>query len=68
MNMYSNVPRLPKVGETLHGDKFSIGFGGKGANQCVMAARLGATTAMIAKVNQTHLHPDDYVDSVTECF
>jgi len=52
--LYSNVPRMPKVGETLHGDKFSIGFGGKGANQCVMAARLGAKTAMIAKVSQTH--------------
>ena len=49
----SNVPRLPKVGETLHGEKFSIGFGGKGANQCVMATRLGAKTAMIAKVDQT---------------
>lgn len=46
------MPRLPKVGETLHGDQFSIGFGGKGANQCVMAARLGAKTAMIAKVDQ----------------
>jgi len=49
--LYSNVPKLPKVGETLHGDKFAIGFGGKGANQCVMAARLGAKTAMIAKVD-----------------
>jgi len=50
---------LPKVGETLHGDKFSIGFGGKGANQCVMAARLGAKTAMIAKVDQTCLCLDE---------
>jgi len=55
--LHSNVPRMPKVGETLHGDTFSIGFGGKGANQCVMAARLGAKTAMIAKVIQT---PDKY--------
>ena len=60
MYFCSNVPRLPKVGETLHGDKFSIGFGGKGANQCVMAARLGASTAMIAKVGQTHLHLNDF--------
>ncbi|CAD7086557.1 unnamed protein product [Hermetia illucens] len=43
-------PRLPKVGETLHGDRFSTGFGGKGANQCVAAARLGAKTAMIASL------------------
>jgi len=58
--LFSNVPRLPKVGETLHGDKFAIGFGGKGANQCVMAARLGAKAAMVAKVNHLHLHLDDY--------
>lgn len=29
-----------------------MGFGGKGANQCVMAARLGAKTAMVAKVSK----------------
>ena len=48
---YSYVPRLPKPGETIQGDRFSMGFGGKGANQCVMAARLGAATAMVAKVH-----------------
>lgn len=47
---FSYVPRLPKPGETIHGTKFSQGFGGKGANQCVMAARLGAKTAMVARV------------------
>lgn len=46
----SYVPRLPKPGETLQGHKFSKGFGGKGANQCVMSARLGASTAMVAKL------------------
>ncbi|CAH3197373.1 unnamed protein product, partial [Porites evermanni] len=49
-DLVSYVPRLPKAGETIHGTKFSMGFGGKGANQCVMAARLGAKTAMVAKV------------------
>ncbi|KAI5618803.1 ribokinase, partial [Silurus asotus] len=44
---YSQAPRLPKAGETIHGHKFLIGFGGKGANQCVQAARLGAKTAMV---------------------
>ena len=54
---YSYVPRLPKPGETIQGDRFSMGFGGKGANQCVMAARLGATTAMVAKVlDSMHAH------------
>ncbi|XP_069117064.1 ribokinase-like [Argopecten irradians] len=49
-DLVSYVPRLPKPGETLHGSKFTIGFGGKGANQCVVAARLGAKTAMVAKL------------------
>lgn len=46
----SYVERLPKAGETLHGHKFANGFGGKGANQCVAARRLGAKTAMVAKL------------------
>lgn len=46
----SYVPRLPVPGETLHGHKFNIGFGGKGANQCIAASRLGCQTAMVAKV------------------
>jgi len=29
-----------------------MGFGGKGANQCVMASRLGASTAMVARVSK----------------
>lgn len=48
--IYSYVSRLPKAGETIQGTKFSMGFGGKGANQCIMAARLGCETAMVAKV------------------
>ncbi|KAG9268865.1 ribokinase [Astyanax mexicanus] len=48
----SQAPRLPKAGETIHGHKFFIGFGGKGANQCVQAARLGAKTAMVGKVGK----------------
>lgn len=44
------MPHLPKPGETLQGSTFSMGFGGKGANQCVMASKLGASTAMVSKV------------------
>uniref|UniRef100_A0ACB8GAC1 Uncharacterized protein n=1 Tax=Sphaerodactylus townsendi TaxID=933632 RepID=A0ACB8GAC1_9SAUR len=44
--------RLPKAGETIHGHRFFTGFGGKGANQCVQAARLGAKTSMICKVGK----------------
>ena len=34
------VPRLPAPGETLHAHGFKVGFGGKGANQAAMAAKL----------------------------
>jgi ribokinase len=49
-DMISYVPRLPGPGETLVGGRFEIGFGGKGANQAVMARRLGAAVLMIACV------------------
>lgn len=52
MDLISYVPRLPVLGETLHGDRFRMGFGGKGANQAVMAARLGAGVAMVAKLGR----------------
>eukprot|EP00055_Hartaetosiga_balthica_P005328 m.15450 g.15450 ORF g.15450 m.15450 type:complete len:309 (+) comp4480_c0_seq1:58-984(+) len=54
-DLTSYVTKLPGPGETIHGHDFKTGFGGKGANQCVMAAKLGATTAMIGKVGN-----DDY--------
>ncbi|XP_078039823.1 ribokinase [Augochlora pura] len=41
-------PRLPKPGETIIGKSFEIKYGGKGANQCIAAAKLGASTAMVA--------------------
>jgi ribokinase len=42
--------RLPRPGETLTGQAFTFGFGGKGANQAVMAARLGAQVSMVSRV------------------
>ncbi len=45
---YTN--RFPKVGETIEGTDFKQGFGGKGANQAVAAAKLGAKVAMIARL------------------
>ncbi|MDQ3249820.1 MAG: ribokinase [Chloroflexota bacterium] len=50
IDLISYAPRLPKMGETLPGTRFQMGFGGKGANQAVMAAKLGAEVAMITKV------------------
>jgi ribokinase len=57
MDMITKIPRLPKMGETLAGSAFSMGFGGKGANQAVMAARLGAKVAMVCKVGKDSFGP-----------
>lgn len=50
IDLISYVPRLPELGETLHGTRFRMGYGGKGANQAVMAAKLGATVSMVTKL------------------
>jgi ribokinase len=42
---YAN--RVPLAGETIQGNDFQMGFGGKGANQAVMARLLGAEVAMV---------------------
>ncbi|XP_017287188.1 ribokinase isoform X1 [Kryptolebias marmoratus] len=61
-DLVSQAPRLPKAGETIHGHKFFIGFGGKGANQCIQAARLGVKTAMICKVGKDFFG-DNYIQN-----
>lgn len=50
MDLVTRAPRLPKGGETLIGQSFTTVSGGKGANQAVAAARLGAQVAMIGCV------------------
>ncbi len=52
LDLISYVSRLPRMGETLHGNRFHMGFGGKGANQAVMAAKLGSRVTMVAKVGE----------------
>ncbi|MEX0810066.1 MAG: ribokinase [Dongiaceae bacterium] len=44
------LDRLPRPGETLHGERYTIGLGGKGANQAAAAARLGGAVTMIGRV------------------
>jgi ribokinase len=47
-----HAPRLPLPGETLRGRQFASCLGGKGANQAVAAARLGARVALAAQVGR----------------
>ncbi|MCY4243297.1 MAG: ribokinase [Rhodobacter sp.] len=44
------APRQPRMGETLIGEKFTMGPGGKGSNQAVAAARLGASVGFISRI------------------
>ncbi|MFZ5852814.1 MAG: ribokinase [Actinomycetota bacterium] len=50
VDLTTYVPRLPREGETLHGRDFQLGYGGKGANQAVMAAKLGARVSLVTKL------------------
>ncbi|MEM9583771.1 MAG: ribokinase [Pseudomonadota bacterium] len=42
--------RMPRMGETIMGNSFALGPGGKGSNQAVAAAKVGAETHMISKL------------------
>lgn len=50
MDLVTRAERLPRAGETLAGESFTTVPGGKGANQAVAAARLGARVAMVGCV------------------
>ncbi len=47
IDMITYAQRLPDRGETVQGETFAMGFGGKGANQASMASRLGASVYMV---------------------
>lgn len=51
-DVIARVPRIPVPGETLRGSQFQMGFGGKGANQAVMSARLGAKVYIVGKIGR----------------
>src|SRR5690606_33100518 len=57
------VERYPNEGETLIGREFNRFCGGKGANQAVGAARLGAEVAMVGRVGQD-LFGDEQIASL----
>jgi len=49
--------QFPKAGETIFGQKFDLGFGGKGANQAVAARLCGAEVLMVARVGDDLFGP-----------
>jgi ribokinase len=49
--------RFPKPGETIFGQNFNLGFGGKGANQAVAARLCGAEVFMVARVGSDLFGP-----------
>lgn len=50
MDLITVLERFPKVGETVLGTQFTTALGGKGCNQAVAAARLGASVSLIGAV------------------
>lgn len=63
IDLIAYADRVPGPGETLIGQRFQMGFGGKGANQAVMARLLGAEVTMI-----NCLGDDAYGDMTLENF
>lgn len=61
MDLVARVPRIPQPGETIIGSDFRTLPGGKGANQAVAAARLGARVSLIGRVGR-----DAFADSLLD--
>ena len=61
MDLVARAPRIPQPGETIIGRDFRNVPGGKGANQAVAAARLGAEVSMVGRVGA-----DTFADPLLE--
>lgn len=57
IDLVTYIDHMPRPGETLEAPDFATFFGGKGANQAVAAARLGAQVAMIGCVGDDLFGP-----------
>ena len=57
IDLVSFVDQFPKPGETIFGQKFDLGFGGKGANQAAAARLCGAEVFMVARVGDDLFGP-----------
>lgn len=57
IDLVTYIDRMPGPGETVEAPDFEIGFGGKGANQAVAAARLGSKVMMVTRVGDDMFGP-----------
>ena len=57
MDLVTYSARYPEPGETVTGERFVTYAGGKGANQAVAAARMGASTVMVGRVGDDIFGP-----------
>jgi ribokinase len=64
LTVYADI--LPAAGETRFGESFTTGFGGKGANQAVMAARTGAKVSMITGIGNDGFG-DESLENFKKC-
>jgi len=55
VDLVTYVDRMPVWGETIAAPRFEMNHGGKGANQAVAAAKLGAAVVMVSKVGDDML-------------
>lgn len=62
VDLTARTPHMPKPGETVLGGPFRMGPGGKGGNQAVAAARMGADVTMVTKVGKD-LFGDDAIQN-----
>lgn len=60
VGMTMRIPRFPLPGETLSGGSYSAGPGGKGSNQAIGAARLGARVDLLTAVGEDSLARDAF--------
>ena len=57
VDLVTRIDRMPSTGETINGLDFEMGFGGKGANQAVACALMGAEVSIITAVGDDMFGP-----------
>jgi ribokinase len=57
IDLVTFADHFPKAGETIFGQKFDLGFGGKGANQAAASRLCGASVFMVARVGSDLFGP-----------